>query len=195
MWAIISAYRRGATWVLLVSLSLAYVASFVYFRAESRNIVIAAKTSCLPAIPFPSEIVFTEEHSILLVEGFSHPEDWGCWIEGSSSLAHVRFAESPVDPFIIRFNVAMAMVGDTYPVRAFTVCVDGGQPESYVVQDGDAFPLIFDYRCEPSWIGRDNELAIHLDVSESIRPIDVMNSTDSRPLGIGLRSIEFIPEE
>jgi hypothetical protein len=146
-----------------------------------------------PSFEVPSEIDFSlgGNGEPVLVDGWSVPESWGVWSEGSKSLLRFKLTPKTESGFMLTLN------GFTFDVpdknQQVDVSINGKFfmriDESSKLKE-DNFKLLIP---KDLIIKQDNRIEVSLKVSSPTSPQELGMSNDKRMLGFGLVSITLEP--
>jgi hypothetical protein len=114
----------------------------------------------------------------MLVAGWHKPEPWGCWSAGADGSIQLRFDTKLTGSYVFEADMMPPLLNDRV-----VLSVNGTILTPVLVVDGPN-EWVLPRSCTDGYSG----LKIHLLVALPVRPMDVIDSTDGRILGIGLRS-------
>lgn len=140
---------------------------------------------CYTVPPSDNTILFYADNynaDKYVINGLSRPENWGSWTDGDSVCMNV-FANTDEEYFVCNIDVAKVF----YQEQNVDVWVNDELVFSGVVSDGnDDIRFIFK---NP----KNGLIKMRIDIPDSSRPSDVLDSSDTRKLGIGLSSMTVEP--
>lgn len=141
----------------------------------------------LPKVHLLDEIPFyrTSTGTYLLGPGWSSPEAWGTWSEGSSSILLIPIP--PRDASVITIE-AKALVSSLHKSQRLRMKINGASVEDiYITKPSGLYKIkIPDYVRHAS---HEEYLLLELEFPDAVRPSDIGLGRDSRKLAIGLTGI------
>ena len=109
-------------------------------------------------------------------------EAWGCWSLQSTATLHLTFDTLPNRPPVLEPNLSPPLLNQPVAVIANTIPLS----ERVLHAGSNVWDL------PPACYAKTDTLDIDLTIERTVRPAELCNSTDDRPLGIGLRAIRII---
>jgi len=135
-------------------------------------------------------IDFTDKGNSLLYrdKGWSSPEAWGTWTDGSRATLDIRFSGMPKGPVRMYVEKAQTLIHPLHPEMPVEVGVNGSHLASWIFDSAG----ISTHQVEiPPGKLRDGKCGITFDIPNPASPAKLGLSDDVRRLGIGIARIVF----
>jgi hypothetical protein len=132
---------------------------------------------CAVGRPLPLAPPVDLDH--VLLDGWHPPESWGTWTKASKATMKLAFGETLSGLFSLEIGFAARAVETTVMVSI------GGFEMPPVRTAGGTASWLLPAACTD---GR-RELVVGLEVADTFRPADIVETADDRTLGIGVRSV------
>ena len=124
-----------------------------------------------------------------VIFGFTHPEAWGSWMEGSKAKLALPIPKAPSNntPLSIQLRMNALMTQDK-PTQEFKVRINNGAWKKFILDKAENNEIILSI----SQSSADNHLEIEFAVNNPQSPKALGISNDDRLITIGLQTITFI---
>ena len=136
-----------------------------------------------------TELAFSQDQPgvACLTEGWFAPEDWGCWLRGFAGRLRFLLPKLPVEGLRLRFGLSVFV--DRAGSQTVRVFFNGREVALWLFdRPGEAERIVELGR----WIGEDATVDIAFFVAHPTAPAET-GATDTRPLGLGLRTLAVEP--
>ena len=117
----------------------------------------------------------------ILGAGWHKPEPWGCWSLQTTATVHLGFDTLLDGPLVLDLNLSPPLLNQPVTVTVNTIPL----AERVVHAGSNLWDL------PPACYAETDTLDIDLTIDRTVRPTELRDSTDNRPLGIGLRAIRI----
>ena len=157
------------------------------------------------------------DYRLYAIGGFSEPEGWGCWIDGTRADLVLPIAPHNASALVLEVVYRGMVVSPIQPVVSLDVTVNGRTCATLTTQSGADETAIVELPGKATTValGGDTEareddtatisdetaivsdevLAIRIDVHTTLRPSEHGLSADTRRLGAGLVSLTLLASE
>ena len=129
------------------------------------------------------------QNSVVLLQGFSHQEDWGVWTESRDAIAKIEFADPPENDLmlLIQAHGFVPNIGQTLKVLISAGDFSLGEVD---FSHSEQTPIAKDfYFTIPLEAVQGHNISIKFNITDPRSPADFGLSSDTRVLGLGLRKI------
>lgn len=145
-------------------------------------------------VPLGQDLLYSSDNldiASTLAEGWSSPEPWGVWSEGSKAIVVLQLADAP--PAGLELSILLnGFTPPSSPTREVSVSINGAEPVHLVIDQGEPQRAVR-LPIDQSGAAETGMVRVEFLISNPISPSQAGLSADGRNLGIGLVSMRVEP--
>jgi hypothetical protein len=131
-----------------------------------------------------------EQHWARAVGGFSWPEAWGVWTDGSSATLFLRVDAQQKSQIVLRFTVN-AFVHPLHPRLDVNILANGAPSETWIFKEQHTREHERVLTIASDLLFNAGELWLYFSIKSPISPSELGINPDTRRLGLGFHTIEL----
>jgi hypothetical protein len=131
-----------------------------------------------------------EQHWARAVGGFSWPEAWGVWTDGSSATLFLRVDAQQKSQIVLRFTIS-AFVHPLNPRLDVNILANGAPSETWIFKEQHTREHERVLTVDTDLLFDAGELWLHFSIKSPISPSELGINPDTRRLGLGFHTIEL----
>jgi hypothetical protein len=189
-------WKRRVIMGCLVALGCFYLGTWLFFKLYSTDFIVAQRQTLLeqrrqtPASYRLNTLLNfagnpTSAATQYQLRGWSYPEAWGAWTDGSEAELAMRLIPELSHPLIVNVGIQSAIHSPEQPVQQVEIIANDQAIEDWSIQSSH-LPANRVFTIPAPMLNKNGILRLVFRIRHPISPKTLGGSNDTRQLGIGI---------